>query len=103
MQLARSIYPLNRGIKLVGEGEVKYSSPYSLGFNSHQPDIEHALACHNTCTVNMVIFTERKFRENVGKTFHAGVIFKILLNYILNEVIWVLFSAGEIFVKKTGS
>ena len=30
-----------------------------------------------TVTVNMVIFTGGKFRENVGKTFHVGVIFTI--------------------------
>ena len=30
-------------------------------------------------TVNVVIFAGGKFRENVGKTFHAGVIFTILL------------------------
>ena len=29
-------------------------------------------------TVNVVIFTGEKFRENVGKTFHVGVIFTIL-------------------------
>ena len=32
------------------------------------------------CTnVNVVIFAGGKFRENVGNTFHAGVIFTILL------------------------
>ena len=31
------------------------------------------------CTVNVVIFAGGKFRENVGKTFHVGVIFTILL------------------------
>ena len=30
-------------------------------------------------TVNVVIFTGGKFRENVAKTFHVGVIFAILL------------------------
>ena len=30
-------------------------------------------------TVNMVIFAGVKFRENVGKTFHVGIIFTILL------------------------
>ena len=29
-------------------------------------------------TVNVVIFDGGKFRENVGKTFHVGVIFTIL-------------------------
>ena len=33
----------------------------------------------NWDTVNVVIFAEGKFRENVGKTFHVGVIFTILL------------------------
>ena len=30
-------------------------------------------------TVNVVIFAGGKFRENVGKTFHVGVIFTIFL------------------------
>ena len=30
-------------------------------------------------TVNVVIFAGGDFRENVGKTFHVGVIFTILL------------------------
>ena len=30
-------------------------------------------------TVNVVIFAGGKFREHVGKTFHVGVIFTILL------------------------
>ena len=30
-------------------------------------------------TVNMVIFAGGKFPENVGKTFHVGVIFRILI------------------------
>ena len=30
-------------------------------------------------TVNMVIFAGGKFRKNVSKTFHVGVIFMILL------------------------
>ena len=34
---------------------------------------------HMWNTVNMVIFAGGKFRENVGKTFHVGVIFTILL------------------------
>ena len=34
---------------------------------------------HNALTVNVVIFAGRKFRENVGKTFHVGVIFMKLL------------------------
>ena len=32
-------------------------------------------------TVNMVIFAGGKFRENVGKTFHVGVIFTKLLQF----------------------
>ena len=32
-------------------------------------------------TVNVVIFAGGKFRENVGKTFHVGVIFTILLTF----------------------
>ena len=44
-------------------------------------------------TVNVVIFAGGKFRENVGKTFHGGVIFTIfhLLFYV---------PAGDIFAKK---
>ena len=34
-------------------------------------------------TVNVVIFAGGKFRENVGKTFHVGVIFTILLIFPL--------------------
>ena len=33
-------------------------------------------------TVNVVIFTGGKFRENVGKTFHVGVIFSIQLLFL---------------------
>ena len=33
----------------------------------------------NADTVNVGIFAGRKFRENVVKTFHVGVTFKILL------------------------
>ena len=33
----------------------------------------------NPCTVNVIIFAGGKFRENVGKTFHVGVIFTIRL------------------------
>ena len=33
----------------------------------------------NEDTVNVVIFAGGNFRENVGKTFHVGVIFTILL------------------------
>ena len=32
-------------------------------------------------TVNVVIFAGGKFRENVGKTFHVGVIFTIFHIY----------------------
>ena len=42
-------------------------------------------------TVNMVIFAGGKFSENVGKTFHVGVIFTILLLYCLHKGMWVLF------------
>ena len=34
-------------------------------------------------TVNVVIFAGGIFRENVGKTFHVGVIFTILLLFLL--------------------
>ena len=36
-------------------------------------------ACFCATTVNVVIFAGGKFRENVGKIFHVGVIFTILL------------------------
>ena len=36
---------------------------------------------HTLVTVNVVIFAGGKFRKNVGKTFHVGVIFTILLLY----------------------
>ena len=35
--------------------------------------------CISYNTVNVVIFAGGKFREIVGKTFHVGVIFTILL------------------------
>ena len=35
--------------------------------------------CYRSITVDVVIFAGGKFRENVGKTFHAGVIFMKLL------------------------
>ena len=34
-------------------------------------------SCYQSVTVNVVIFTGGKFRENVGKTFHVGVMFTI--------------------------
>ena len=49
-------------------------------------------------TVNVVIFAGGKFRENVTKTFHVGVIFKY--SYFLNKVIWVLFSRRRQYSKK---
>ena len=33
----------------------------------------------HSITVNVVIFAGGKFRKNVGKTFHVGIIFTILL------------------------
>ena len=36
-------------------------------------------ASNESNTVNVVIFAGGKFREDVGKTFHVGVIFTILL------------------------
>ena len=60
-------------------------------FEKHIPDIypaELQLNKANTSdketsfldlnTVNVVIFAGGKFRENIGKTFHVGVIFTIL-------------------------
>ena len=47
-------------------------------------------------TVNVVIFAGGKFRENVGKTFHVGVIFTILLIFP-HKGIWFLFSRGGNF------
>ena len=41
--------------------------------------LNEQLASGKRATVNVVIFAGGKFRENVGKTFHVGVIFTILL------------------------
>ena len=54
-------------------------------------------------TVNMVIFARGKFRENVGKTFHVGVIFIIFNSYFLHKGIWVSFSLGDNFCKEDES
>ena len=35
----------------------------------------------DSITVNIVIFDGGKFRENINKTFHVGVIFTILILY----------------------
>ena len=50
----------------------------------------------------MVIFAGGKFRENVGKTFHVGVIFTILLLFPSKRHIG-LFSRGGNFRKKDKS
>ena len=42
-------------------------------------DIQLGRGDGGVVTVNVVIFAGGKFRENVGKTFHVGVIFTILL------------------------
>ena len=58
----------------------------------------------NLGTVNMVIFAGGKFRENIGKTFHVGVIFTILdFSFFLHKGIWVLFSHGGNFRKEDKS
>ena len=42
--------------------------------------LHHGVLCGWECaTVNVVIFAGGKFRENVGETFHVGVIFTIIL------------------------
>ena len=41
--------------------------------------LRHLFDISKTNTLNVVIFAGGKFRENVGKTFHVGVIFTILL------------------------
>ena len=52
----------------------------------------------------MVIFTGEKFRENVGKTFHMGVIFMILLLIIsFIKSYGFYFRVGVIFAKETKS
>ena len=49
----------------------------------------------------MVIFAGGKFCENVGKTFHVGVIFTIfILPFSLIKSYGFYFHAGEIFAKK---
>ena len=45
-------------------------------------------------TVNVVIFAGGKFRENVGKTFHVGVIFTILLIVPSYKHVGVIFAWG---------
>ena len=47
-------------------------------------------------TVNVVIFAGGKFCENVGKTFHIGVIFRIH-SYFLHKGLCILFSYGDNF------
>ena len=49
-------------------------------------------------TVNMVIFTGGKFCKIIGKIFHKGVIFRILLQFPWQSHL-SLFSHGEIFTK----
>ena len=47
-----------------------------------------------TITLNMVIFAGGKFHENVGKTFHVGVIFTILILFNSSTHLyrmWVIF------------
>ena len=51
-------------------------------------------------TVNVVIFAGGKFRENVGKTFHVGVLFMLLL---LHKGTWVLFPRWGNFREKDKS
>ena len=53
-----------------------------------------------TTSVNMVIFAGGKFRENVGKAFHVGVIFTKLLFSFINAY-GFYFRVGGIFVRKT--
>ena len=48
----------------------------------------------NEHTVNVVIFAGGKFRENVGKTFHLGVIFTILLIYPSERHMGFIFAWG---------
>ena len=45
-------------------------------------------------TVNVVIFAGGKFRENVGMTFHAGVIFTILLLFPSLMYVGFIFAWG---------
>ena len=45
-------------------------------------------------TVNVVIFAGGNFRENVGKTFHVGVIFTILLLFPSQRRIGLIFAWG---------
>ena len=63
----------------------------------------------NTCAGNenfiptkVVIFAGGKFRENVGKTFHVGVISRNY-SYFLHKCIWVSFSRGSNFRKEDKS
>ena len=45
-------------------------------------------------TVNVVIFAGGKFRENVSKTFHVGVIFPILLLFPSERHMGFIFAWG---------
>ena len=52
--------------------------PFDLKFFSGHAKYEVIIA-YTIVTVNVVIFAGGKFRQNVGKAFHVGVIFTMLL------------------------
>ena len=54
-------------------------------------------------TVNVVIFAGGKFRENVDKTFHVGVIFTILLPFPSQKGYGFYFRVGVIFEEKANT
>ena len=56
-----------------------------------------------SCTVNVVIFTGGKFRENVGKTFHFGGNFHDTTYISFIKAYGFYFRVGVIFAKMTKS
>ena len=63
-------------------------------------DIEHTC---NEMYSKHGYFRWGKFHENIGKTFHVGVIFTKPLLFPSWEVLWVLFSRGGIFCEEDKS
>ena len=63
--------------------------------------IKKTWTCACTCTVNVVIFAGGKFRENIGKTFHVGVIITILLLFSFIKEYGFYFRVGVLFTKQT--
>ena len=92
---------------VVGDGksdwDVLWSHEYP--FESLARQISSMRPHQKVGTVNMVIFAGGKFREDIVKTFHVGVIFTIILLhlYFLHKGIWVLFSHWGNFLEEDNS